>query len=67
MSMPWIFLVVSVIGALFTLNAHLPTRPGSRLGAGSFFAGWLTSEMPLHHIAWQLLASFGFAAGWAWR
>jgi acetyl esterase/lipase len=65
MSMPWIFLVVSVIGALFTLNAHLPTRPGSRLGAGSFFAGWLTSEMPLHHIAWQLLASFGFAAAGA--
>jgi acetyl esterase/lipase len=65
MSMPWLFLVVSLIGALFTLTAHRPARPGNPLGAGSFFAGWLTSEMPLHHIAWQLLATFGFAAAGA--
>jgi acetyl esterase/lipase len=29
----------------------------------SFFAGWLTSELAMHHLAWQLAATFLFA--WA--
>ncbi len=65
MSIPWLFLVVSLVGALFTLNAHLPARASSPLGAASFFPGWLTSELPLHHIAWQLLATFAFAGAGA--
>jgi acetyl esterase/lipase len=57
----WIFLGVSIVGALFTLNAYVPQRRTGPLVIPSFFAGWLTTELPLHHIAWQLAATFGFA------
>ena len=65
MSIPWLYLLVSIVGALFTLNAHVPSRPGRMVAGASFFAGWLTSELPLHHIAWQLLATFAFGASGA--
>ena len=64
MSISWIYLVVSAIGLLFTLNAYRPVRR-SWLMVPSFFAGWLTSELPLHHVAWQLAATFGFASAGA--
>jgi acetyl esterase/lipase len=60
---PWIFLAVTIIGALFTLNAHLPQRRTGALIIPSFLGGWLTSELPLHHIAWQLVATVVFV--WA--
>lgn len=61
MSWPWLFFAVSVIGALFTWNAWRP-RPAyaSWLVVPSFFAGWLTSELVQHHIAWQVVATAGF-------
>jgi len=65
MSLPWIFLAVSVVGLLATLNAHFPLRRSAPLRVPSFFAGWLTGELPLHHIGWQLLATFFFAAAGA--
>jgi acetyl esterase/lipase len=53
--MPWLFLAVSLVGAWFTYNAYRPTYAPSRRAAVSFFAGWLTTELALHHIAWQVV------------
>lgn len=54
---PWIFLAVSVWGALFTYNAHRPVERWPLVGP-SFFAAWLTSELALHHLFWQALATW---------
>jgi len=54
--MPWIFLLVSVIGAGLVWNAYYP-RAGRYSGPPSFFLGWLTSELALHHIFWQAVAT----------
>lgn len=54
--MSWILLAFAVLSALFTLNAWRPFRVSPAVGAVAFFAGWLTSELPLHHILWQLAA-----------
>lgn len=67
------FLASSVIGALNTANAHKPFSRTGRASVLSFFPGWITSEMPLHAIAWQALATGAFvrrgalrsAEGWA--
>ena len=59
--MPTVFLVVSVIGVLFTLNAFRPPRRPEILSVAVFFAGWLTSELPVHHIVWQFVATVIFA------
>jgi len=66
------FLVVSIIGALFTLNALFPFRRPDVLAVLSFFPGWLTSELPFHHLVWQAIATACFiglgaldkTAGW---
>jgi acetyl esterase/lipase len=58
--MSWLFLIVSLIGAWFTYNAFRPTYAPSRRAAFSFFAGWLTSELALHHVAWQALMTLIF-------
>jgi len=58
--MPWVFLVVTVIGALFTFNAYVPHRSTGPLIIPSFFAGWLTSELSAHHFAWQIAATIFF-------
>jgi acetyl esterase/lipase len=62
-AMPLAFLVVTVIGALFTFNAYVPQRRTGPLIVPSFFAGWLTSELSAHHFAWQLAATLFFV--WA--
>jgi len=69
---PSLFLAVSILGALFTLNAYMPQRRTGPLVIPSFLFGWLTSELPLHHIAWQVVATALFiwagalesGAGW---
>jgi acetyl esterase/lipase len=61
------FLGSAALGALNTVNAR---RPLSRLGRASvlsFFPGWLTSELPLHAVAWQALATVGFVRRGALR
>jgi len=63
--MPWAFLIVTVIGALFTFNAYVPQRRTGPLIVPSFFAGWLTSELSAHHFAWQLAATLFFIWGGA--
>src|ERR1035437_6617984 len=52
-TMPWLFLLVSLIGAWLTYNAYQPIYAPARRAAVSFFTGWLTTELALHHIAWQ--------------
>ena len=63
MDWSWLFLLVTIVGALFTFNAYLPRPANSLLAAPSFFAGWLTSELVAHHFAWQLAATLFFV--WA--
>jgi len=60
----WIFLVVSVAGALFTLNAYRPSR-NQYLMALSFFPAWLTSELALVHVIWQGVATALFVSAGA--
>jgi acetyl esterase/lipase len=55
----WAFLAASVLGAANTFNAYHPTRLGRR-SILSFPAGQLTSELPLHAIAWQGVATARF-------
>jgi acetyl esterase/lipase len=51
----WLFLAASLWGAWFTYNALWPVQSGSRRTVFSFFAGWLTTELAVHHIGWQVL------------
>jgi acetyl esterase/lipase len=62
--MSWAFLAVSLLGACFTINAFRPVKV-EPFAVPSFFAGWLTSELPLHHLAWQVVATAAFAAAGA--
>jgi acetyl esterase/lipase len=59
----WTFLLASLWGAWFTYNAFRPIRGRSQLAVVSFFAGWLTTELALHHLAWQALMTALFV--WA--
>jgi len=61
----WLFLTGALIGAWFTYNAFNPVYAGPRRSTASFFAGWLTTELALHHIAWQALLTAGFVAAGA--
>ncbi len=66
--MPWAFLAVTLVGLCFTANAFRPVKI-EPFTVPSFFAGWLTSELPLHHMAWQVVATvvfgiFGAFRGW---
>ncbi len=59
----WLFLAGSLWGAWFTWNAYQPIASRPRLSVLSFFAGWLTTELALHHIAWQAVLTIAFV--WA--
>jgi acetyl esterase/lipase len=61
------FLVVSAVGAANTANARTAVGRRGRLGTWLFFPGWLTSELPLHAIGWQLVATSLFAKKGALR
>lgn len=58
---PWLFLLVSLLGAAFTLNAFIPTRGRGFLFVPSFLASWLTMELAGHHLVWQASAVLLFA------
>jgi acetyl esterase/lipase len=65
----WSFLGVSLVGAVFTLNAFMPVRRIPALFVPSFFGSWLTAELALHHIVWQAIATvvfveLGALSGW---
>src|SRR5947209_7243114 len=55
----WIFLAVTVFGALFTLNAFVPAKRSLSFFP-SFMAGWLTNELAPHHLLWQVAATIFF-------
>jgi len=57
---PWLFLLASVVSAAFTLNAFRPMGSRPRRSVLSFLAGWLTTELALHHLAWQVLMALVF-------
>ena len=71
MSLPTLYLILSVVGLAFTLNALRPL-PFEATSLPVFFAGWLTSELPIHTIVWQAIATAIFiragalsaTAGW---
>jgi acetyl esterase/lipase len=58
--MPWVFLAISLVGAALTWNVYRPTYAPARRAALSFFVGWLTIELALHHIAVQAVVTAGF-------
>jgi acetyl esterase/lipase len=58
----WWFLVVSIIGAGFTLVALRPPRRPIGLVGITFFAAWLCTELAPLHLAWQLIATVVFIA-----
>lgn len=53
----WLFLALSVLGALFTINAFRPVKRNRVLFIPSFFASWLTIELGWVHIVWELVAT----------
>lgn len=55
--MPWVFLTVSTLGAWLSWNAYRPFRRHVVLAGVSFFAGWLTSELAVHQLLFQLAAT----------
>lgn len=66
-AVPFAFLFVTLVGALFALNAHRPFARDGSLSIGVFFAGWLTTELPIHHLVWQIAATAVFVSAGALR
>jgi len=60
--MGWIYLLVSINGATYTLNAYKPSRH-PLLSGWSFFASWITIELAPYHLIWQVIATTFFV----WR
>jgi acetyl esterase/lipase len=61
--MAW-YLTPSFVGLALTLNAWRPVRWPSPLALVSFALGWLTTELALHHLAWQaVFAAWAIHAG----
>lgn len=56
----WAFFGVSLIGAVFTANAFVPVRRIPALFMPSFFGSWLTTELAIHHVFWQSIATMVF-------
>ena len=56
----WLFLVASIVGAWFTFNAHRPMPRRRHRAVLSFFAGWLTAELAIHHVVWQAVMTAVF-------
>jgi len=52
--MRW-YVAACVAGVILTLNAWRPLRRPSLLALASGMLGWLTTELALHHLAWQAL------------
>lgn len=55
-------LAFGVLSFALTLNAHFPVRRIGSLALFSFFAGWLTCELALHHLIVQPLLAIGLVA-----
>ncbi len=64
--MGWAYLVVSINGAAYTLNAYRPSTNRAVFG-WSFFASWITIELAPWHLMWQIIATAVFAKKGALR
>lgn len=62
MTSPTLFLVVSLVGAAFTASALIRAKKLGPLNLPYFLVAWLTGELPLHHLAWQAVATLIFGA-----
>jgi acetyl esterase/lipase len=60
MGISWLFLGAALWGGWFTWNAYRPIYRPAGLATVSFFAGWLTTELALHHILWQVVFTILF-------
>ena len=58
--MPWLFLLASTTGFLFTINAFWPVSNHRRFFVPSFLFSWLTMELAGYHLAWQAAATWVF-------
>jgi len=65
--MDWVYLAVSVNGALYTVNAYLPVKRNPLLFGWSFFASWITIELAWVHVLWQIAVTAYFARRGALR
>jgi acetyl esterase/lipase len=68
----FVFFAVTLVGALFTLNALRPPRRFWLVQGPAFFASWLTGELVPHHLFWQAAATAAFLwagalVGWQGR
>ena len=64
-SIGWMFLGVSLWGAAFTAAALVRAKHLHAFTFFYFMAAWLTGELALHHLAWQVLAAAAFVAAGA--
>jgi acetyl esterase/lipase len=55
--MGWVYLGLSINGALYTLNAWRPSRTNRLLFGWSFFASWVTIELAPFHLLAQIVGS----------
>lgn len=67
--LPFLFLLATLWGAMFTWNALRPARRWWPLVGAGFFASWMTGELAPHHLFWQAIATAlflwaGALAGW---
>lgn len=62
-----LFLAASAIGAARTVNAWRPVSRTGRTSVLAFPGGLTVSEMPLHSLAWQAVATAGFVAAGSLR
>ena len=54
--MGWLFLGMTLLGAVFTVNAWRPVRSPAPFAIVSFFAGWLTAELAAVRLQLESLA-----------
>jgi acetyl esterase/lipase len=62
MTVAWLFLLVSLVGAVFTAAVVLRIRRISYFLVPYFFGAWLTGELAVHHVVWQAIATIAFVA-----
>jgi acetyl esterase/lipase len=58
----WLFLAAATVGLGFALSTLVKARHLRYFAFPYFMGAWLAGELALHHIAWQALATLGFAA-----
>ncbi|MGZ4674999.1 MAG: alpha/beta hydrolase fold domain-containing protein [Acidimicrobiia bacterium] len=63
----WVYLLVSINGAAYTLTAFRPPRRSRVLFFWSFLASWITIELAPYHLVWQMIATTAFGSAGALR